>query len=66
MKDKVYLLIGIALLTAILYLSGDGFYRYPCQDPRQWGSIECEPPLCLASMTCTGFVVRDQDGTQKP
>jgi hypothetical protein len=28
-------------------------YRYPCQDPKNWGKPECEPPQCDASGTCT-------------
>lgn len=63
MSERAYILIGVLILAAILFLSGDGFYRYPCQDPENWGSIECDPPLCLADMTCTGYVVRGQDGT---
>lgn len=66
MSERIYILIGAVILILILILSGDGFYRYPCQDPENWGSAECDPPLCLASMTCTGYVVRNQDGTQTP
>jgi hypothetical protein len=32
-------------------------YRYPCQDPQNWGKAECEPPACKASGTCTKDVV---------
>ena len=28
-------------------------YRYPCQNPDNWGKAECEPPQCEASGTCT-------------
>jgi hypothetical protein len=28
-------------------------YRYPCQNPANWGKTECEPPACEASGTCT-------------
>lgn len=65
MSERIYILIGAVILILILILSGDR-YRYPCQDPENWGSAECDPPLCLASMTCTGYLVRNQDGTQTP
>ena len=32
-------------------------YRYPCQNPDNWGKPECEPPACEASGTCTKDVV---------
>jgi hypothetical protein len=32
-------------------------YRYPCQDPDNWGKKICEPPACESSGTCTKDVV---------
>ena len=50
--------IGAFLISGILLivLTGcgwDGGYRYPCQDPANWGSVECEPPICVPNGTCT-------------
>jgi hypothetical protein len=49
-------LIPIALSGIImLSLSGcgyDGHYRYPCQDPVNWESAECKPPICTANGAC--------------
>jgi hypothetical protein len=36
-------------------------YRYPCQDPANWGTAECEPPICESSGTCTKDVVKDYE-----
>jgi hypothetical protein len=39
----------------MLSLSGcgyDGHYRYPCQDPTNWESAECKPPICTANGAC--------------
>lgn len=30
---------------------GDTF-RYPCQDPKNWETAECKPPICTATGTC--------------
>jgi hypothetical protein len=46
-------IIGVALLG--LMLTGcnyQGSYRYPCQDPANWESAECKPPLCDVNKTC--------------
>jgi hypothetical protein len=54
MSRKIISSIGATAL--LLTLSGcgyDGHYRYPCQDPKNWGSVECVPPTCLATGTCT-------------
>jgi hypothetical protein len=42
----------IAVVAVVFYLSGDGFYRYPCQDPANWGNSECNPPICLRTGMC--------------
>jgi len=42
----------VAILAAIVYLAGDGFYRYPCQDPANWSALECTPPICLRTGMC--------------
>lgn len=31
----------------------NGGYRYSCQDPDNWGSKECKPPVCEVDGNCT-------------
>jgi hypothetical protein len=47
---KVLLAFGILLLSACGY---DGNYRYSCQDPENWETKECNPPLCNVDGACT-------------
>lgn len=48
-----------AIISAIFISIGlsacgyDGHYRYPCQDPANFGTKECVPPLCEVSGQCT-------------
>jgi len=38
---------------ALLALTGcQERYRYPCQDPANWGAPECQKPQCSANGTC--------------
>ncbi len=30
----------------------DGSYRYPCQDPNNWETAECKPPICEVNGYC--------------
>ncbi len=46
------LVIGII----VVFFAGD-VYRYPCQDPVNWSTPECEPPTCTASATCPANLV---------
>jgi hypothetical protein len=41
------------LFLLLLLVACSDSYRYPCQDPKNWGKPECEPPQCDASGTCT-------------
>lgn len=52
MIEKLVWLGFIGALAGIFYLSGDGFYRYPCMDPDRWLTLECSPPICSATRTC--------------
>ena len=53
MKTEYFVWGGFAVaIAAIFYLSGDGFYRYPCQDPANWTALECTPPICVRTGMC--------------
>ena len=46
--------LGFVLLLLALSSCGyNGSYRYSCQDPDNWGTKECVPPLCSADGNCT-------------
>jgi hypothetical protein len=48
------MIIWIAILIFLLTSCGyDGSYRYSCQDPENWGTKECEPPICEVDGNCT-------------
>jgi predicted small lipoprotein YifL len=59
-NKKARVLIALAASAAILSLSGCGYqggYRYPCQDPANWGAKECVPPECKALGLCTNDIL---------
>lgn len=44
----------------------DGSYRYKCQDPANWESEECNPPLCLAAGECTKDILGFDPSEEQP
>ena len=36
-------------------------FRYPCQDPINWGKDECKPPICTATGTCPDMLVKPEE-----
>jgi len=43
----------LTTLLALFMLAGcDDQFRYPCQDPANWESLECKPPICLRTKNC--------------
>jgi hypothetical protein len=49
-----FLSLGLVLtLTSCGKYNFEEIYRYPCQDPANFGSPECEPPACEAWGGCT-------------
>ena len=48
----------ITIILPLLLIAGcDGHYRYPCQDPANWGKLECNNDVCKAEGTCTSDVL---------
>jgi hypothetical protein len=52
MIEKLVWVAFISALAAIFWVSGDGFYRYPCMDPANIETPPCKPPICSANRTC--------------
>jgi hypothetical protein len=52
MREKIIWAVAAASVVTIIYFSGDGFYRYPCQSPELFDAVECNPPLCLRTRNC--------------
>ena len=46
------ILLSCILVFAVSGCTYDGSYRYPCQDPANWETAECKPPLCDVNNTC--------------
>ena len=61
MKSSVAILLFpyalIAIAATVFLMSGDGRYRYPCQDPLNFDNPSCSPPACIASETCTDMLI---------
>jgi len=54
----------VALVVGIVFVFfANDVYRYPCQDPANWSTPDCEPPVCTASGICTSNLIT-MDGEQ--
>ena len=63
MQEKLTWLAVLLVIAAVFYLSGDGFYRYPCQNPKNWTDAMCQPPICTANKTCPHDLMGDMNVT---
>lgn len=49
---------NILILSVAFLLAGcNSQYRYPCQDPENWGKEECNNQVCKAEGECTSDVL---------
>jgi len=48
------------LLLIIPLVACEDRYRYPCQNPDNFGKAECNPPACEADGTCTHLLLRQK------
>lgn len=67
MKALYIIFSSILIMIGTTSCGYDGHYRYPCQDPVNWESPECNPPLCEATGTCTKDLIGydPQEGKQE-
>ena len=49
-------LVALIVGSYIVFFAEDK-YRYECQDPQFWDAPQCNPPLCLATGTCTSDLI---------
>ena len=53
--ESMRLLKILSSALLVISISGcgyDGHYRYPCQDPANWNTEDCKPPICTAAGAC--------------
>jgi hypothetical protein len=57
-KKLVVISLCALLLTGCGKYTFEDVYRYPCQDPTNWKSPDCQPPNCEAFGICTKDVMK--------
>ena len=62
MQRFLFVLAGVAALISVLLISGcSDQYRYPCQDPANQTSKECNPPICEADEVCVEYLLEQRN-----
>ena len=60
---KLFKWMGLLLLLPIgLAVMGGDRFRYPCQDPANWGTAECQKPKCEVTRTCPEHIFKGGEG----
>lgn len=56
---EIYMLLPIAalLIGSYVVFFAEDKYRYECQNPDFWEAPQCNPPICLATGTCTSDLI---------
>lgn len=59
---KLFRWLGLLICLPVLlaFFGGDRF-RYPCQDPMNWGAPECQPPLCEVNRQCAEHIFKGNE-----
>lgn len=60
MKSLImYIALPVTLILTCIYfiVFGEDVYRYPCMDPANWETEECQPPACEAMGLCTKYLI---------
>lgn len=41
-------------------------FRYPCQDPENWGKPECQRPICEVNRDCPDLIFKENKRIELP
>jgi hypothetical protein len=53
---------SILAVTLLFMLAGCGQqFRYPCQNPENWGKAECQRPLCEVNRDCPDHIFKEDE-----
>ena len=55
-----WLVILLILPVAGAYFSDGDRFRYPCQNPANWDTPQCQKPLCDVTRTCPEHIFKGQ------
>lgn len=58
---KLFKWLGVLVLlpVTLAFFGGDRF-RYPCQNPANWDTPQCQRPICDVTRTCPDHVFKGQ------
>ena len=59
MKQYVRLAIAVLALPVFLITGCKQHYRYPCQNPANWDSYQCQKPVCEIHRQCPELFLKD-------
>lgn len=53
-----WIILLLALPLGLAYFSDGDRFRYPCQNPDNWGKAECKLPICDVTRTCPEHIFK--------
>jgi hypothetical protein len=56
--NYIKLAIAVLALPVFIVVGCEQRYRYPCQDPKNWDSPECQKPLCEVHRECPDLIIK--------
>jgi hypothetical protein len=61
MNDRTLFKITLAVLCLpVFFASGcEERYRYPCQDPKNWETAQCQRPICEIHRQCPDLIFKE-------
>lgn len=61
MNDKTLLkLVVFILALPVVFAAGcNQKFRYPCQNPENWETVQCQKPLCEVNRDCPDLIFKE-------
>ena len=60
MKAIIFAMVVVAIIIG----GCEERYRYHCQDPKNWETEDCKPPICTAAQNCPEYLRKKNHDTK--
>jgi hypothetical protein len=58
-KTLLKLVVFILALPVVFAAGCEQKFRYPCQDPKNWETAQCQKPLCEVNRDCPDLIFKE-------
>lgn len=62
-KNLFKIALVVVMLPVVIIAGCSDRYRYPCQNPANWETAQCQKPLCEVNRDCPDLIFKEKSSS---